>query len=247
MIHFRKVVKRFGERTILKGISFDLNEGEILFILGTSGTGKSVLLKSIVGLLRPDEGEIYIDKQEVTKITEEAYGPIRKKCGMVFQHPALFDSLTVFDNVAFGLRKHFKMSESEIKVKVRRALTMVNLTGIEAKYPSEISYGMQKRVSLARTVAIVPRILLFDEPTTGLDPITTNAVNTLIQDLSHTLGATSIVVSHDMACALAIATKIIVLDQGHIVAQGTPDELLHSKVPLVEDFLSEVKNGSSHR
>lgn len=244
MIHFRKVVKRFGDRTILNGISFKLNEGEILFILGTSGTGKSVLLKTIVGLLKPDEGEIYVNKQEVSKLSEAEFATVRKKCGMVFQHPALFDSLTIFENVAFGLRKHFKMSESEVKVKVRRALTMVNLTGVENKYPSQISYGMQKRVSLARTVAIVPRILLFDEPTTGLDPITTNAVNTLIEELSHTLGATSIVVSHDMACALAIANKIIVLDKGQIVAQGTPEDMLQSKVPLVEDFLAEVKSAS---
>jgi phospholipid/cholesterol/gamma-HCH transport system ATP-binding protein len=243
MINFRNVVKRFGDRTILKGISFDLNEGEILFILGTSGTGKSVLLKSIVGLLRPDEGEIFVDKQEVSKLSEEDYSNVRKKCGMVFQHPALFDSLTVFDNVAFGLRKHYKMSEAEIKMKVRRALTMVNLFGIENKYPAEISYGMQKRVSLARTVAIVPKVLLFDEPTTGLDPITTNAVNHLIKDLSHTLGATSIVVSHDMACALAIADRIIVLDKGQIVDQGTPKQLLQSTVPLVVDFLAEVKDG----
>lgn len=247
MIQFKKVVKCFGERTILKGVSFEIQEGEILFILGTSGTGKSVLLKSIVGLLRPDEGEIFVDKQEVSRLSEAEYASVRKKCGMVFQHPALFDSLTIFDNVAFGLRKHFKMSEAEIKIKVRRSLTMVNLTGIETKYPAEISYGMQKRVSLARTVAIVPRVLLFDEPTTGLDPITTNAVNTLIQDLSRTLGATSIVVSHDMACALAIADKIIVLDQGNIVAQGTPKELLQSKVPLVEDFMAEVKNGAFPR
>jgi phospholipid/cholesterol/gamma-HCH transport system ATP-binding protein len=247
MIHFRKVVKRFGDRTILKGITFSLHEGEILFILGTSGTGKSVLLKNIVGLLRPDEGEIYVDKQEVSKLTEAEYSAVRKKCGMVFQHPALFDSLTVFENVAFGLRKHFKMTESEIKMKVRRALTMVNLVGIENKHPAEISYGMQKRVSLARTVAIVPKILLFDEPTTGLDPITTNAVNYLIEDLSRTLGATSIVVSHDMACAMAIADRIIVLDKGQIVAQGTPEEMLQSRVPLVEDFLAEVKNASSLR
>lgn len=245
MIRFNNVVKRFGERTILKGISFELAEGEILFILGTSGTGKSVLLKNIVGLLRPDEGEIYVDQQEVTKLSEDEYSLVRKKCGMVFQHPALFDSLTVFDNVAFGLRKHFKLSEAEVRMKVRRALTMVNLVGIENKYPAEISYGMQKRVSLARTVAIVPKVLLFDEPTTGLDPITTNAVNHLIQDLSRTLGATSLVVSHDMACALAIADRIIVLDKGEIVAQGTPKELLESKVPLVEDFLAEVKHESS--
>ena len=242
MIQFKKVVKRFGNRTILKGISFEIKAGEILFILGTSGTGKSVLLKSIVGLLKPDEGQIFVDNQEVSKLSEAEYSDVRKRCGMVFQHPALFDSLTIFENVAFGLRKHFNLAEAEIKLKVKRALLMVNLSGVENKYPSELSYGMQKRVSLARTVAIVPKILLFDEPTTGLDPITTNAVNALIKDLSHTLGATSIVVSHDMACALAIADRIIVLDKGEIVAQGTPKELLKSTIPLVEDFLIEVKN-----
>lgn len=242
MIRFKNVVKRFGARTILKGISFEIKAGEILFILGTSGTGKSVLLKSIVGLLKPDEGQIFIDNQEVSKLSEVEYSDVRKKCGMVFQHPALFDSLTIFENVAFGLRKHYNLTEADIKLKVKRALLMVNLSGVENKYPTELSYGMQKRVSLARTVAIVPKILLFDEPTTGLDPITTNAVNALIKDLSQTLGATSIVVSHDMACALAIADRIIVLDKGEIVDQGTPKELLKSTIPLVEDFLIEVKN-----
>lgn len=241
MIEFKKIVKRFGDRTILKGLSFRIEEGEILFILGTSGTGKSVLLKNIVGLLKPDEGEIWVDGQEVSKLTEIEYFAVRKKCGMVFQHPALFDSLTVFENVAFGLRKHFNYSEPEIKEKVIKALALVNLLGIENKMPAQISYGMQKRVSLARTVAIGPKILLFDEPTTGLDPVTTNAVNKLILDLSHTLHTTSIVVSHDMACALAIADRIIVLDKGEIVDQGTPKELLNSKFPLVQDFLAEVK------
>lgn len=245
MIQFKNVVKRFGDRTILKGISFDLAEGEILFILGTSGTGKSVLLKNIVGLLRPDEGEIFVDNQEVSRLSEADYSMIRKKCGMVFQHPALFDSLSVFDNVAFGLRKHYRLTENEVTARVKRALALVNLSGIEEKFPAQISYGMQKRVSLARTVAIEPKILLFDEPTTGLDPITTNAVNFLIKDLSQNLGATSIVVSHDMACALAIATRIIVLDKGQIIDQGTPQEMLKSKVPLVEDFLAEVKDAPS--
>lgn len=246
MIQFNNVIKKFGERTILKGISFQLYPGEILFILGTSGTGKSVLLKNIVGLLRPDAGEIFVDNQEVSRLSEAEYSSVRKKCGMVFQHPALFDSLTVFENVAFGLRKHYRLSEEDIKGKVKKALALVNLSGIEEKYPAQISYGMQKRVSLARTVAIEPKILLFDEPTTGLDPVTTNAVNTLIKDLSHQLGATSIVVSHDMACALAIANRIIVLDKGQIVDQGTPAEMLKSKVPLVEDFLAEVKNATTN-
>jgi phospholipid/cholesterol/gamma-HCH transport system ATP-binding protein len=172
-------------------------------------------------------------------LSEQAYFPVRKKCGMVFQHPALFYSLTVFENVAFGLRKHYRLPEEGVRKRVRECLALVNLVGIEQKMPTEISYGMQKRVSLARTVAIEPRILLFDEPTTGLDPVTTNAVNQLILDLSRTLKTTSIVVSHDMHCALDIADRIIVLDQGQIVAQGTPDELMRNEHPLVRDFLSE--------
>jgi phospholipid/cholesterol/gamma-HCH transport system ATP-binding protein len=240
MIEFKKLIKKFGERTILKGISFKVEQGEILFILGTSGTGKSVLLKNLVGLLRPDGGEIWIDNEEVSDFSEEKYQDIRKKCGMVFQQPALFDSLTVFENVAFGLRRHYKLEEAEIRQKVAKALALVNMKGIENKLPAQISYGMQKRVSLARTVALEPKILLFDEPTTGLDPVTTTAVNQLIFDLSRQLKTTSIVVSHDMQCALSIADKIIVLDQGQIVDQGTPDQLRISKVQLTRDFLGEA-------
>lgn len=240
MIEYKNVVKKFGDRTILKGLSLKIEKGEIIFILGTSGTGKSVLLKNTVGLLRPDEGEIWIEGQEVSKLSEEEYLDVRKKCGMVFQHPALFDSLTIFDNVAFGLRRHYNFSEAVIKEKVLKALQLVNLVGVEDKKPAQISYGMQKRVSLARTVALEPRILLFDEPTTGLDPVTTNAVNQLILDLSHKLQTTSMVVSHDMNCALSIADRIVVLDKGELVAMGTPDELKKSKHPLVVDFLAEV-------
>lgn len=239
-LEYINLVKKFGDRTILKGLNLKIQKGEIVFILGTSGTGKSVLLKNTVGLMKPDQGEIWIDGQEVSKLSEEQFFQIRKKCGMVFQHPALFDSMTIFENVAFGLRKHFKYAESEIEKKVRKALALVNLQGIEHLRPSEISYGMQKRASLARTVAIEPQILLFDEPTTGLDPVTTNAVNTLIQNLSRELQTTSIVVSHDMVCALGIADKIVVLDQGQIVEQGTPEDLKKSQIPLVKDFLSEV-------
>lgn len=247
MIQFKQVVKSFGERTILKGVSFEVQQGEILFILGTSGTGKSVLLKNIVGLLRPTSGEIWIDGQEVSQLTEEQYFPVRKMCGMVFQHPALFDSLTIFENVAFGLRRHYpEMTEQQITEKVTTSLSLVGIHGVEDKMPAQLSYGMQKRVSLARTVAIDPKILLFDEPTTGLDPVTTNAVNQLIQNLSRTLKTTSLVVSHDMHCALEIADRIIVLDQGNIVEQGTPEDLKNSEHPLVKDFLMEALSAYSH-
>jgi phospholipid/cholesterol/gamma-HCH transport system ATP-binding protein len=241
MIAFENLVKKFGDRTILKGVSLKIKKGEILFVLGTSGTGKSVLLKNIVGLLRPDEGQIWIDGVEVSQLSEKEYNQIRKKCGMVFQQPALFDSLTVFENVAFGLRRHYReMSEEEIKQKVAQALKRVNLNSIEEKMPSQISYGMQKRVSIARTIALSPQVLLFDEPTTGLDPISTNTVNKLIQNLSRELSTTSVVVSHDMRCALEIADRIVVMDKGNIVEQGTPEQLKSSKVELVQDFLREA-------
>ncbi|HPI39735.1 MAG TPA: ABC transporter ATP-binding protein [Pseudobdellovibrionaceae bacterium] len=240
MIEYKNLVKRFGQKTILNGISLKIEKGEIVFILGTSGTGKSVLLKNTVGLLTPDAGEIWIDGVEVSKYSEDQYLQVRKVCGMVFQHPALFDSLTIFENVAFGLRRHFKLSENEIRDKVHRALSLVHLDNIDEKRPSQISYGMQKRVSLARTIALEPKILLFDEPTTGLDPVTTKAINDLIFELSRELHTTSVVVSHDMPCALDIADRIVVLDKGEIVDQGSPEELKKSKQPLVIDFLKEA-------
>jgi phospholipid/cholesterol/gamma-HCH transport system ATP-binding protein len=159
---------------------------------------------------------------------------------MVFQQPALFDSLNVYENVAYGLRRHLNLTEAEEKQRVLECLALVNLTGIESKMPQEISYGMQKRVSLARTIAVGPQILLFDEPTTGLDPITTNAINHLIKSLSRKLNTTSLVVSHDMQCALDIADRIVVLDKGYVACLGTPGEVRESTVPLVRDFMREV-------
>jgi phospholipid/cholesterol/gamma-HCH transport system ATP-binding protein len=240
VIEFRNLVKKFGERTVLKGISFAVQKGEILFILGTSGTGKSVLLKNLVGLMQPDGGEIWIDGEETSQYSELEYLRIRRKVGMVFQQPALFDSLSVYDNIAFGLRRLERLPEDQIRERVREALHAVHLRGIEEKFPPQLSYGMQKRVSLARTVALRPQVLLFDEPTTGLDPVTTTAVNLLIQELSRSLQTTSIVVSHDMNCALSIADRIVVLDQGQIVDQGTPEQMKKSQAPLVRDFLAEV-------
>ncbi len=247
MIRFVDVRKSFGEREVLKGISLEVPKGQILFILGTSGTGKSVLLKNIVGLLKPTSGEIWIGDENVAAFSEQEMFRIRKKCGMVFQHPALFDSLSVFENVAFGLRKHYPdMNEEALKNRVMECLSLVHLNGVENKRPQEVSYGMQKRVSLARTVAIQPEILLFDEPTTGLDPVTTNAINQLIFELSRKLQTTSLVVSHDMQCALNIADYIVVLDKGQIVDQGTPEELKSSDQPLVQDFLREALDAQAH-
>ena len=241
MISFQNVRKSFGDREVLKGISFDVPAGQILFILGTSGTGKSVLLKNIVGLLKPSSGAIFVDDVDVAPLSEEAMFPIRRKCGMVFQHPALFDSLSIFENVAFGLRKHNpEMSENEIRRRVEECLSLVHLRGLNHKKPQEISYGMQKRVSLARTVAVNPKILLFDEPTTGHDKVTTRDINQLILELSRKLQTTSLVVSHDMQCALEIADHIIVLDKGEIVAQGSSEQLKKNAHPLVRDFLSEA-------
>lgn len=246
MIEFKNVSKKFNDRTVLDGISFRVQPGEILFILGTSGTGKSVLLKNIVGLLKPTAGQIFVDGQDITPLSEIEFQGIRRKCGMVFQHPALFDSLSVFENIAFGLRRHLDLTEEELDQQVKKVLKLVHLPQIESQLPGSLSYGMQKRASLARTIALHPQILLFDEPTTGLDPVTTHAINELIRSLSRTLNTTSLVVSHDMGCALAIADKIIVLDKGKIISEGTPTELKRSTHPLVQDFLQEVLELESH-
>lgn len=240
MIEFKNVYKRFGSREILKGLNIFIPKGKIVFVLGMSGTGKSVLLKNIVGLLKPDAGEIIVDQFPVHKLSEMEVMEVRKICGMVFQQPALFDFHNVFENVAYGLRRHFKMSEKEIAERVNESLSLVGMSGSETKEPHELSYGMKKRVSLARTVALKPKILLFDEPTTGLDPISTNRVNELILNLSRELGTTSIVVSHDMKSALSVADHIIVLDKGNLLTQGSPQEIRQSEVPLVVDFLREV-------
>lgn len=244
MIRFEGVSKSFGEKHVLRDISFQVSEGEILFILGRSGTGKSVTLKTLVGLLKPDSGRVTLRDADggstltVNELDDDGLARARRICGMVFQHPALLDSLTVEENVAFGLRG---WDPARAKARVEECLALVHLdhTVLHRK-PPEISFGMQKRVSIARTIAPGPRCLLFDEPTTGLDPITTNAVNDLISELSRTLKVTSIVVSHDMGCALKTADRILVLDGGRILALGTVDEIKRSREPLISDFLSEV-------
>ncbi len=247
-IRFVQVSKSFGAKRVLDRVSFEVARGEILFILGRSGMGKSVTLKHMIGLLKADSGQIFVDDQDVTQANEDQLARVRQKCGMVFQHPALLDSLTVFENISFGLRtpqfiqsQGGPLPESKIRERVLEKLSLVNLSAeILSRLPSELSYGMQKRVSLARTLAPNPSYLLFDEPTTGLDPITTTAINDLIHDLSRELQVTSLVVSHDMSCALKIADRVLVLDQGKILAHSSTDQLKLSREPLIQDFLSET-------
>jgi phospholipid/cholesterol/gamma-HCH transport system ATP-binding protein len=249
-IRFENVSKSFGTgdraKTVLHDVSFEVQTGEIIFILGKSGVGKSVTLKHIIGMIKPDSGRIQVDQFDVTKLfdspdSEFGFPLLRRRCGMVFQHPALLDSLTVFENIAFGLRNRPEFSEAEIRRIVHEKMELVHLEeGILKLFPSDISYGMQKRVSIARTLAPAPSYLLFDEPTTGLDPISTNQINNLILELSRALKVTSVVVSHDMGCALRIADRILVLDQSRILALGNVDEIKKSEEPLIRDFLAET-------
>lgn len=237
-IRFEGVHKAFGSKVILSDFNLTIPRGEILFVLGRSGMGKSVTLKHVVGLLKPDRGKVWVDNHEVSAMAEADLARVRRVCGMVFQHPALFDSLTIRGNIAFGLRDR---TEAEVRRRVIECARAVDLElDVLDLRPAEISYGMQKRASLARTLAPKPEFLLFDEPTTGLDPVSTRTINQLIARLSRELGVTSVVVSHDMGCALEIADRILVLDQGKILGLGTVAETRASNEPLVQDFLAEV-------
>jgi len=251
-IRFENVFKKFGSKKILDDVSFEVKRGEVLFILGKSGMGKSVTLKHIIGVFAPDAGNVFVDQFEVSAMnTRERMDEltlVRQRCGMVFQHPALLDSLTNFENIAFGLRsKQYqtkigkKLEEEDIRAIVLEKLSLVHLDPeILELYPHEVSYGVQKRVSMARTLAPGPEYLLFDEPTTGLDPLSTSSINALISELSRKLKVTSIIVSHDMACALSIADQIMFLDQGKILLMAPPKEVVKSEIPLVQDFFKET-------
>jgi len=243
MIEFKQVSKSFGSKVVLDRVSFRIQRGEIYFVIGRSGVGKSVLLKHIVGLLQPDEGEIWVDGQEVTHLEEEQFQGIRKVCGMVFQHPALFDSLTVFENIAFGLRTHRLVeNEAALKTTILEKLKLVNLNeSVLDRFPQELSFGIQKRISIVRALVLQPNNLLFDEPTTAQDPVMTNSINRLILNLSRSLGVTSLVVSHDMHCAIEIAHRILLLDEGRVMAEGTPEAMLNSAEPIVQKFMEEAK------
>jgi phospholipid/cholesterol/gamma-HCH transport system ATP-binding protein len=238
MIEIRDLHKAFNGFQVLKGVSLSIAEGTTVVVLGGSGSGKTVLMKHIMGLLKPDSGEVIVDGEDVSRMERQKLSVFRERMGMVFQSSALFDSMTVGDNVAFPLREHTKMSEAEIAKRVKEKLAVVDLVDVEEKFPSELSGGMRKRVGLARAIVRDPKIVLYDEPTTGLDPITTESVDEMILHARQRLNVTSVVISHDIGSAFHIADTIAMLHQGVIVDQGPPAMLRKSKEPHTKQFLS---------
>jgi phospholipid/cholesterol/gamma-HCH transport system ATP-binding protein len=239
IIEIKDLHKSFNSFQVLQGVDLDIKRGETITILGGSGTGKSVLLKLIAGLEKPDEGEIRIDNRNIVPLKEDDLVPIRRKIGMLFQGAALFDSLSTGENVAYPIREHFRVTEGEIQRIVREKLRMVGLEGIEEKMPAELSGGMKKRVGLARAIAIDPEIILYDEPTTGLDPANTQRINQLIVELQRILKVTSIVVTHDLDSAYQVTDQLALLYQGRIAMTGTKEEFEASAIQEVRDFIAK--------
>lgn len=235
--------KSFGPKHVLRGVSLDVQAGEVLYVIGKSGTGKSVLLKHISALMVPDNGSVWIDGQNLFELPEEELMEVRRKMGILFQMAALFDSMTVYENVAFTLRRFTEKKEKEIREIVREKLALVGLKDVEHLNPSSLSGGMQKRVGLARAIAINPEIVLYDEPTTGVDPILGAAVDDLIKSLNHELRVTSIVISHDMNSVFRTADRVALLNEGQFVKVGTPDEFKDSDDPVVRQFVDGVATG----
>ena len=237
LISFRGVRKRFGAQQVLDGVDLDVRRGETLVIIGRSGCGKSVLLKHMIGLIRPDEGQILLEGRDITGLPEGDMAEVRGRFGMVFQGAALFDSMSVGENVAFPLREHRRLKDREIKRIVAAKLQLVDLEGVEHLFPSELSGGMRKRVGLARAIVLDPKIILYDEPTTGLDPITANSVDEMIMSAKTRLGVTSVVITHDIASSFRIGDWIAMIHEGVIVEQGPPKALRESAHPFVHKFL----------
>jgi phospholipid/cholesterol/gamma-HCH transport system ATP-binding protein len=239
MIELRGVRKRFGEQVVLDGVDFEVREGETLALLGPSGTGKSVLLKHINGLIRPDSGKVIVDGLEVATLPRKQLSELRTRIGYVFQNGALFDSMTVFENVRLGLSDEAKFNDRAYsQTRVIECLRLVNLApDVALKFPSQLSGGMRKRVGIARAVAGAPKYLLYDEPTSGLDPVNADIVDELVKRLDKELGVTSIMVTHDVRGAFNVADRIALLSEGKIVLQGTPDEFRESEDPKVKAFL----------
>jgi phospholipid/cholesterol/gamma-HCH transport system ATP-binding protein len=243
VISLQHLHKSFGGKPVLRDMSVDVDQGESLVIVGGSGTGKSVTLKHIIGLLRPDKGQVIIAGEDITAMKDVELNKFRRHFGMSFQEGALFDSMSVFENVAFPLRRHTKMTEAEIRARVHECLEDVHLHNVVRKRPSELSGGMRRRVGFARAISLKPDILLFDEPTTGLDPVISDVIADLIVEMDQKLGTTTVTITHDMKVAFKIADRVAMLHEGHIIAQGTPEEFQASTNPIVEQFIEGRAQG----
>ncbi|MBN2282313.1 MAG: ABC transporter ATP-binding protein [Deltaproteobacteria bacterium] len=246
MIKMVNLHKSFGPQEVLRGLELEITEGETTVIIGQSGGGKSVLLKHIIGLLKPDLGQVIFEGKDITRMDDRELNEVRKKFGMLFQGAALFDSMTVGENVAFPLREHTKKTDEEIREIVNDRLRAVGLPGVENKMPSELSGGMKKRAGLARAIAMHPQVVLFDEPTTGLDPVTAEAINQLIIETQRQFNLTCVATSHDMKSIFTIGHKIAMLYDGKVVAFGTPEEIRQSSNEVVQQFIHGKLDGPIH-
>jgi phospholipid/cholesterol/gamma-HCH transport system ATP-binding protein len=236
-IRFANIKKGFGPKLVLDDVSFEVSDGEVFFIIGASGVGKSVLIKHLVGLLSPDDGEIWLDGEEISRFGESEMHGVRKKCAMVFQHSTLFDSMTCAENVALPLRKHKGLSKKDALAEARVRLGQVHMQEFGERYPAELGDGMRKRVAIARALTLDPKYVLFDEPTTSLDPVSARRVDALIRELSDKLGVTSIVVSHDLVSIFSIADRIVMLYRGKVRLIGTQEDFRRSPDGVVDQFI----------
>jgi len=243
-VRFEEVYKSFGPKQVLEGVDLEIRRGETMVVLGGSGSGKSVLIRHIIGLHRPDRGHVFVDGEDVVDLDEEELVPVRKKVAMLFQGGALFDSMNVRENIAYSLREHTDLDEDAIRATVRAKLALVGLEGVEDLMPAELSGGMKKRVALARSIAMEPRCILYDEPTTGLDPVTANTINDLIREMQRQLKVTSVVVTHDIQSAFYVGDRIGYLYGGKMHFVGTVDEARSSDEPRLRGFLSGGREGA---
>jgi phospholipid/cholesterol/gamma-HCH transport system ATP-binding protein len=242
-IHFQNLHKAFGDKHVLRGVDVEVRNGECFFVIGASGVGKSVLIKHLIGLLRPDSGDIYLDGEEVSRLDEKALYPVRMKCAMVFQNSTLFDSMTCVENVALPLRTHKGLSMRDALIEAERRLEQVHMHEFCKTYPPELGDGMRKRIAIARALTLDPQYVLFDEPTTSLDPISARRVDKLIHELSRNYGVTSIVVSHDLTSIFTIADRIAMLYQGQVRLLGTPNQFKASPDPIIQQFITGQAEG----
>src|SRR5687768_8672196 len=242
-ISLKRLWKSFDGKQVLRDMSIDIERGETVVIVGGSGTGKSVTLKHMIGLLQPDRGHVIVDGQDLCCMKAVELNEFRRRFGMAFQEGALFDSMNVYENIAFPLRRHTKMSEDEIRARVEECLEDVHLHGVEKKRPSELSGGMRRRVGFARAISLKPEILLFDEPTTGLDPVISDVIAELIEEMDVKLGVTTVTITHDMKVAFKIADRVAMLYKGQIIEVGTPEEFQQSTNPIVQQFIEGRAQG----